>query len=291
MMTRNSKKFEAFLANSYSNGVGHAPLQSRSTPTWAGCLFVSLTFLLPLSKLSAQTQTESPTAVSGVQEVPTLEPQSPLTITRWEAIEDFSEPIAILPTVFWEPLDTVSLRKLMREKRITKSKKILEIGTGSGLIALCAIQYGATSVVATDVNVNAIECAAYNANRLRFIDRLTLRKVEPGNQEAYVSIYKDERFDLIISNPPWEDGVPKKIDDFALYDTNFALLDSLLSKAPEHLLPNGEVYLAYGCKTAIHRMIEWAKQHNWKQEVLDDRKLDDLTEVFLPGMLVRLTPP
>ncbi len=297
----------ALRAHSYRNWIGGKSRKSETNTTccrfrkgnadsqtwltWRRWAFLFLTILLSPSILIAQLQTEQPAKIEVAPDVPAQTQKVPITITRWEAIEDFSEPIAILPTVFWEPLDTVSLRKLIREQKITRNKRVLEIGTGSGLIALCSLQAEATSVVATDVNVNAIECAAFNANRMGFSDRLTLRKVEPGNQDAYVSLAKDERFDLIISNPPWEDGVPKKIDEFALYDTNFALLDSLLTKAPDHLLPNGEVYLAYGCKTAIYRMIEWAKQHRWKHEVLDDRKLADLTEVFLPGMLVKLTPP
>jgi release factor glutamine methyltransferase len=250
-----------------------------------------LFLILFSAPLDAQVRVEIPSQGVDAAPVITPAPKSSMKVSRWEAIEDFTEPIAILPTVFWEPLDTVSLRKLIREQKLTKNKKVLEIGTGSGLIALCALQAGASSVIATDVNSNALECAAYNANRLKLIDRLKLRKVEPGNQNAYVSISKEERFDLIISNPPWEDSVPKKIDEFALYDTNFALLDSLLSKAPDHLNPNGEVYLAYGCKTAILRMVEWAKQHQWKHAILDDRKLEEVTEVFLPGMLVKLSPP
>ncbi len=249
-------------------------------------------FLIVFSAaIHAQIRVELPSQAGGDVNAVTPAAKSSIKISRWETIEDFNEPLAILPTVFWEPLDTVSLRKLIREQKITQNKKILEIGTGSGLIALCALHAGASSVIATDVNSNALECAAYNANRLKLHDRLSLRKVTPGNQNAYVSIAKEERFDLIISNPPWENGVPKKIDEFALYDTNFALLDSLLSQAPDHLNPNGEVYLAYGCKTAIHRMIEWAKQHQWKHTILDDRKLEEVTEVFLPGMLVKLSPP
>lgn len=209
---------------------------------------------------------------------------------RTEAIEDFDQRLVIRPTVFWEPLDTTSLRKLIRETPLVRGKTILEIGTGSGLVSLCCVQAGASHVVATDVNQNAVECARLNAGRLGFDSKLEVRLVDTKNAKAFAVIRHDEQFDLIISNPPWEEGNPKSIDQYALYDPNFELLKSLLMEARSHLSPNGELYLAYGCKTAIRLMEKLAVELKYDFEVLDDRKLDELTEVFLPGMLLKLTP-
>ncbi len=209
---------------------------------------------------------------------------------RTEAIEDFDQRLVILPTVFWEPLDTTSLRKLIRETPLVRGKKILEIGTGSGLVSLCCVQAGAYHVVATDVNPNAVECARVNAERLGLSAKLHVRLVDTKNAKAFAVMKSDERFDLIISNPPWEEGNPKSIDQYALYDPNFDLLNSLLIDARAHLTPKGELYLAYGCKTAIRLLEKLSAELGYDFKVLDDRKLDDLTEVFLPGMLLQLTP-
>jgi release factor glutamine methyltransferase len=209
---------------------------------------------------------------------------------RSESIEDFGKRLVIKPTVFWEPLDTTSLRKLIRETPLVRDKKILEIGTGSGLVSLCCIQAGASEVIATDVNTNAVECARLNAQRLGFDAKLQVKLVDTKNAKAFAVISAEERFDLIISNPPWEEGEPKSIDQYALYDPNFELLKSLLMEARAHLKPNGELYLAYGCKTAIRLMEKLAVELGYEFHVLDDRKLDDLTEVFLPGMLIKLVP-
>ncbi len=220
----------------------------------------------------------------------TTQQVSPAANDRTEFIEDFDKRLVIKPTVFWEPLDTTSLRKLIRETRLVRDKKVLEIGTGSGLVSLCCIQAGASEVVATDVNVNAVECANLNAKRLGLNSNLDIRLVNTKYAKAFAVIPADERFDLIISNPPWEEGVPKSIDQYALYDPSFELLKSLLHDAPSHLNPGGELYLAYGCKTAIKLMEKLSVELDYEFKVLDDRKLDALTEVFLPGMLIKLVP-
>jgi len=209
---------------------------------------------------------------------------------RTESIEDFEQRLAIFPTVFWEPLDTVSLRKLIRETPLVREKRILEIGTGSGLVSLCCAKAEAKSVVATDVNPNAIACAQSNAKRLDVASKIDFRLVDTKNAKAFAVIKADERFDLIISNPPWEEGKPASIDQYALYDPNFELLKSLLVEARMHLSSDGELYLAYGCKAAIRLLEKLSTELDYEFQVLDERKLDDLTEVFLPGMLLKLKP-
>ncbi len=210
--------------------------------------------------------------------------------SRTEVIDDFEQRLDIFPTVFWEPLDTTSLRKLIRETPLVKDKRILEIGTGSGLVSLCCAFRGAASVVATDVNQNAVECARANSDRLRLAEKIEVRLVDTQNAKAFVVVRADEQFDLIISNPPWEEGKPKSIDQYALYDPKFELMKSLLVDARKHLTSDGEIYLAYGCRTAIVLLEKTAGELGFDFEVLDDRKLSDLTEVFLPGMLLKLKP-
>jgi len=198
--------------------------------------------------------------------------------------------IVVFETVFWEPRDTTSLRKLIHDGDLARGKSVLEIGTGSGLVALCCLHAGASQVVATDVNPNAIANALYNAEMLQLTDRLETRHVSLEDPSAFAVLEPDERFDLIISNPPWENESPQSIDEYALYDQGFRLLESLLSQLDDHLRPGGKGLLAYGNVTAIKKAIELAPTYHLAIRVLDDRKLDDLPENFLPGMLLELSP-
>ena len=231
------------------------------------------------------------TTQSQFQNLAQIADNEDLAVASWQSVADLPKELAILPTVFWEPADTESLRQLIRNTPLVKDRSVLEIGTGSGLIALCCLQAGAANVVATDINPNAVRNAALNAERLGFQKRMQCRLVSRRSPDAWSVVASDETFDLIISNPPWEDRKPGTLAEFALYDPGFQLLKSLMSGCRKHLKPNGKMLLAYGCVSAIRTAIRLAEEHRLKLRILDDRQLDDLKEVFLPGMLLEVTVP
>jgi tRNA1(Val) A37 N6-methylase TrmN6 len=191
-------------------------------------------------------------------------------------------------SVFWEPDDTVSLRKLITEDTICAGRSVLEIGTGTGLVAILCAQNGADSVVATDINPAAVANARYNAAMLAEEMEIEVRSVSTKAPSAFAVIKDKERFDLIISNPPWEDGKISKPADHAFYDPDFALMDSLLDGLPKHLKPGGRCLLAYGHVPAIQRLRVEAKKREYALKVLDEREIESLSKDFLPGMLVEI---
>lgn len=210
-------------------------------------------------------------------------------IRSWEYVDGFPEKIAVFDTVFWEPRDTTSLRELIQTTDLVKGKEVLEIGTGSGLVSLCCLRAGAARVVATDVNPAAIRNATYNARNLEVDERFEVRQVPLEDPSAYRVIGPDERFDLIISNPPWEDQQAESIDEYALYDARFALLESMLSGLQLHLKPGGKALLAYGAVSGVERILELSPRLHLRARVLDDRAIADLPETFLPGMLIEVS--
>ncbi len=208
----------------------------------------------------------------------------------WQ-VEDlnFGE-IVQFESVFWEPDDTLSLRKAIVEDSICTGRDVLEIGTGTGLIAILCLQNDASRVVATDINPAAVANARYNAAVLAPDQVLEVRQVRKESPGAFAVIAEQEKFDLIISNPPWEDGTIAKPLDHAFYDPGFALMDSILDGLPKHLKPGGRCLLAYGHVPAIKRLKEESQKRGYELEILDDRDLDSLDENFLPGMLIQLRP-
>jgi len=76
-------------------------------------------------------------------------------------------------------------------------KRVLDLGTGSGALLLAALdQWPHSSGIGVDRSAEAIAIAQRNADRLGLAERAELRV---GNWSEGV----DERFDLILCNPPY----------------------------------------------------------------------------------------
>jgi release factor glutamine methyltransferase len=77
-------------------------------------------------------------------------------------------------------------------------KNILDIGTGCGAIAVSLAKYiPDTRITATDISPNALNIAKENAEKHMVADRIKFMQTDvfPGTSE--------EKYDLIISNPPY----------------------------------------------------------------------------------------
>ncbi len=105
--------------------------------------------------------------------------------------------------------------------------RILDMGTGSGIVAIRAAQLGAV-VTAVDINPEAVRCARINVLLNRLEDRV--RVVEGDLFEPV----RGERFDRILFNPPFYRQTPRDVPDAAwrstdAFDRFLAGLDRMLS--------------------------------------------------------------
>lgn len=82
--------------------------------------------------------------------------------------------------------------------RVDSATHILDVGTGTGVIALiCAQRNPQASIEAIDIDEGSVEDARENFSASRWSDRLHVHLVD------YRKITSTEKFDLIISNPPY----------------------------------------------------------------------------------------
>ncbi|MDE2746524.1 MAG: 50S ribosomal protein L11 methyltransferase [Chloroflexota bacterium] len=76
-------------------------------------------------------------------------------------------------------------------EQIQGGERVLDVGTGSGILAVAAAQLGAASVVATDIDTLAVDAARQTVRQNRLAQRI---RVQEG------SIPTDEQFDLVVAN-------------------------------------------------------------------------------------------
>ena len=119
-------------------------------------------------------------------------------------------------------------------------KKILDIGCGSGILSLfCATKYPDSNITALDLNE-----AAVSLTQLNFVNNNIANVVEVICEDFSQFETKD-RFDLIISNPPYFVNSTKSEKshlEIARHQDSLSI-ETLLVQAERYLTPTGELML------------------------------------------------
>lgn len=132
----------------------------------------------------------------------------------------------------------------------------LDVGTGSGAIALSLVHEGVVErVVALDVSEEALMQAAAN----RGAAELTEEEVELrlASRPLWSSVSSEERFDLIVSNPPYVrdadlEELPAQIREheprvaLAGGEDGLEVIREIASRAHAYLRPGGALFLEIG---------------------------------------------
>lgn len=104
-------------------------------------------------------------------------------------------PAVLIPRPDTETLVLAALDHL----KAKPTAAVLDLGTGSGCIAVSiAHQRKQTRVTATDVSPDALDVARQNAATHGVADRITF-----AHGDLFAPLADGERFDLIVSNPPY----------------------------------------------------------------------------------------
>ncbi|MSP13716.1 MAG: methyltransferase domain-containing protein [Chloroflexi bacterium] len=154
-------------------------------------------------------------------------------------------PLVILPEVFNPALfySSLLLAQEVANWPIHPQTKVLDLGTGSGLLALTAARR-ATQVVATDINPAAIRCLQINALLNHLEQRIAARVGDLFDPVA------GEQFDLIFFNPPYfpvkdrkGSGLQKEAAwNYAWHDFS-QVRSRFTAQVRRHLLPAGQLLL------------------------------------------------
>lgn len=105
-------------------------------------------------------------------------------------------PGVLIPRPETELLVEIALAEITK---LNSAAKVLDLGTGSGAIALSIASAAAlTSLIATDQSAEALAIAKKNAHSLDLSSRIQF-----AQGSWYEAISQQDRFDVIVSNPPY----------------------------------------------------------------------------------------
>ena len=162
--------------------------------------------------------------------------------------------------------ETEQLVKLLKSEIRNPKSEILDVGTGSGVIALSlAKQFPEAKVLAVDISEDALSLAGENAAQLGLSERVRIQK---GDLLENLT----ERFDLIVANLPYVSMNDRHLlarevlhdPDVALFagPTGDELVRRLIEQAPGHLNAGGLLALEIGVNQG-EGLTEFLRQKNY----------------------------
>lgn len=157
---------------------------------------------------------------------------------------------------------------------------MLDVCTGSGLLALAAAEGGAMSVTATDLSWRSVATAWLNT-------RHHGARVKVRRGDLFAPVW-GRRFDLILANPPYVPSDARRAPRHRMarcWDAGVAgrtFIDRICADAPKHLTAAGTLLI-------VHSSIcdEQQTLRQLKQNQLEARVLASTTEVFGPVLSSR----
>jgi methylase of polypeptide subunit release factors len=178
--------------------------------------------------------------------------------------------IKVLPEVYAPGFFSDSMWFAEKLSTLVRHRSVLEIGTGTGLIAISAVRNGATRCVATDINPHALKNAILNVQDAGLGGQIDVRG---GN--VYEKIDDDERFDIIFWAHPFN-WTRKKIKSplrLSGMDYRYKGLEAYVEGAKQHVERNGRILLGTGDSADVVRLIRFALKNRFDVRVLCEEEI------------------
>ena len=149
------------------------------------------------------------------------------------------------------PETELIVEEVLKVLKISSSKRLLEVGTGSGCIIVSILQERLNCcATAIDLSKKALNIAKFNAKMHHLTD-----KIKFINND--IDKFNDNKYDFIISNPPYINkfNISRLDKDVKLYEPNQALeagvdglreIKKLIKKSKKLLKINGKLIFEIG---------------------------------------------
>lgn len=170
---------------------------------------------------------------------------------------------------------------LRRAAVVPKRGRVLDLGTGSGLLAISAALAGAGRVTAVDLNPAAVLSARLNVAQYGLGG-----KVEVALGDMFEPVM-DEQFDLIVCNPPYLKGEPTSEGTLAyMAGDDFRWLRRFARDAAGHLAPGGRCLLVLADSTDLSAVLGIFRHSGWTVRLMARRDLI-VERLFIVELIVQ----
>jgi release factor glutamine methyltransferase len=174
-------------------------------------------------------------------------------------------PFVVTPSVFNPKVPRTGefLASQIDSRLVPRDCEVLDMGTGSGICAVFAARH-ARRVVAVDINAAAVRCAGINA-LLNDVEH----KIDLRHGDLFAPVL-DERFDLILFNPPFVQGPPRDDRDRAWRSNDVA--ERFAAGLAAHLKPAGSALVLLSTFGDGYVFLEEFRKQNFEVSVLAERR-------------------
>jgi len=165
--------------------------------------------------------------------------------------------------MIYQPSDDSHLLE-KQVKKLARNKSVLDVGSGSGIQALSALNAGASSVSASDIDSASI---------------LHLKKLNKKIRVIKSDLFDNikDKYDLIVFNPPYLPEDKNEDKESALATTGGKKGDEIilrfLKQAKSHLNKNGIILLLLSSLTPRDKILSLLSKNKMKHIVLSEEKL------------------
>ncbi|MHA1238660.1 MAG: HemK2/MTQ2 family protein methyltransferase [Candidatus Odinarchaeia archaeon] len=175
----------------------------------------------------------------------------------------------IYPEVYFPSEDTIMLAENLE---IDDKDKVLELGSGSGLITVVLAEK-ASRVIAVDVQPKAAENTLLNVSLNGFRD-----KVEVLIGDLFYSLSEREMFDALVFNPPYlplsEEEIKGGWVDLSCSGgvDGRALIDPFIQNAYKYLKNDGKVFLIQSSLSDVNKTLSTLRDSGFNVKIVSRKK-------------------
>ncbi|GJI96860.1 release factor glutamine methyltransferase [Duganella caerulea] len=185
----------------------------------------------------------------------------------------------VFPNTFWPYTDS---QPLVRALRVKAGDSVLDVGTGSGVIAIFACYGGASRVLAVDINPAALKSARHNAEAHGFGDIMEVRS------SSLFDNVGDEQFDVITANLPFRNKEAHDVVARSQWDTDFHTNTRFFEQVGKYLKPDGRIYFAHSNFGAVKEVRKLAKENGYSMRLMASVRADETKEFY--AFLIKRSP-